>query len=115
MGKKGQTDWWMWTVFLNADEKEELDDVQYVIYNLGRTFTPPIAKVMDRESGFSLTREGSKTFTISARVEFKSKKDPIILEHELKFGESLRKAIYYIFLSTEDDIIINNESKKGGQ
>ena len=85
VGKKGQTNWWKWTVFLEADNEKELDDVQFVIYHLHSTFTPPIVKVTIRTGGFPLTREGWGTFDISAKVVFKSKKDPLILEHELEF------------------------------
>jgi len=85
IGKKGQTNWWKWTVFLEADNEKELDDVQFVIYHLHSTFTPPIVKVTIRTGGFPLTRKGWGTFVISAKVVFKSKKDPLILENELEF------------------------------
>lgn len=99
-GKKGETDWWEWTVFLEADTKNELDDVEYVIYQLHSTFNPPVVKVTERKGlytaeiailnevlerrGFPLTKLGKGYFVVYARVKFKSEKTPLFLEHQLE-------------------------------
>jgi transcription initiation factor IIF auxiliary subunit len=103
IGKRGETTWWEWTIFLEADMENELDDVSEVVYYLHPTFNPPVVKVTERNGvyvfekkilrealgrGFPLSRRGWGTFLISARVEFKSeKKLPLILKHELEFQE----------------------------
>ncbi len=102
IGKKGKTSWWEWTVFLEADMENELDDIREVIYQLHPTFNPPVVKVTKRNGvydsekrilhevlgrrGFPLSRKGWGIFFVAARVEFKSGKPPSILEHKLKFG-----------------------------
>ena len=110
LGKKGETDWWQWTVFLETDTKNELDDVQSVTYQLHPTFTPPIVKVPEKEGtyiraknilekgsgdrGFPLTTTGWGTFVVSARVEFKSGKLTQILKHLLEFEPIEEGKIY---------------------
>jgi transcription initiation factor IIF auxiliary subunit len=92
IGQEGQTSWWDWTVFIEADKKAELDDVAHVIYTLHRTFHDPVVKVTERKHGFPLTRRGWGTFRVQAKIEFKSGKSPLILYHQLKFDTSIRPA-----------------------
>ena len=115
IGKKGKTSWWEWTVFLEADMENELDDIREVIYQLHPTFNPPVVKVTERNGvydsekrimhealgrrGFPLSRKGWGVFFVSARVEFKSeKKLPTILEHKLKFEQ-------HVSIKSKDEII----------
>jgi len=114
IGKKGRTPWWEWTVFLEADKKNELDDVREVIYQLHPSFNPPVVKVAERNGvydsekrilhevlgrrGFPLSRRGWGTFLVSARIEFKSGKRPSILKHELKFEQ-------HASMKSKDEII----------
>lgn len=93
--KTGQTNWWLWSCFLEADMEEELDDIRHVIYYLPQTSNSPIVKAFNRYGGFPVSGEGWEPFIISAKVTFKSGKIPMDLRHELEF-----KNVYYIVNDT---------------
>jgi transcription initiation factor IIF auxiliary subunit len=78
---KGE-DWWEWAVWIDGTDSE-LDSVTEVTYRLHPTFPNPIRTVSDRKSKFKLETSGWGTFTIRAKVCFKSG-DPVHLEHELQ-------------------------------
>ena len=77
-----QEDWWKWWLYLEASDKD-LDAVDYVLYKLHPTFSPPVVKVLDRSSGFKMETEGWGIFTIYAIVYLKNG-ETINLEHELE-------------------------------
>jgi transcription initiation factor IIF auxiliary subunit len=75
-------DWWRWSVELDGSA-DELDQVQYVIYELHPTFPQPVRRVTDRSKRFRLEAEGWGEFTIHARVVTNTGKEEH-LEHELQ-------------------------------
>jgi transcription initiation factor IIF auxiliary subunit len=85
-GKRGATDWWEWTAYVECQEPDSLDDIKYVEYHLHETFPNPVRRVWSKQDGFPLSSEGWGTFKLKARVVFeKERRSPLILEHELKF------------------------------
>lgn len=70
VGKKGKYDYFDWEVFIQEDE-ERLDEIDYVIYFLHKTFPNPIRTITDRDSGFSLKSRGWGEFEIGIKVVFK--------------------------------------------
>ncbi len=90
--KKGKTDWWEWTAFIEADDPQELEEIDYIEYRLHPSFKNPIVWVRKRENGFPLVRKGWGTFLLSAKVNFKDKtKSGIILNHHLRFIRLFRE------------------------
>ena len=71
--KRENEDRWDWEVHLDGDG-EELDEIEYVEYNLHETFPNPVRRIYDRESGFQLQTSGWGTFTLYIRIHYKNKK-----------------------------------------
>jgi transcription initiation factor IIF auxiliary subunit len=88
--KKGKTDWWNWSAFINATPPDSLDDIEYVEYHLHPTFRNPVRRVFTKEDGFALKTGGWGVFELKAKVVFKdAKKSPEILTHYLNFEGSV--------------------------
>lgn len=81
----GDTHWWEWTARIEATPPSSLEDIDYVEYHLHSTFKSPVVRVKDPSDGFSLKRKGWGTFTLRAKLIFKSDNPPRILTHELSF------------------------------
>jgi len=85
-GKKGKTDWWNWTAFIEVNENDSLDDVEYVEYHLHPTFRNPVRRIHDKQNGFPLKTSGWGVFDITAKIIFKDKsRKTIMLTHFLNF------------------------------
>ena len=85
--KRGTTDWWNWTAYIDVTDDDNLDEVSYVEYYLHPSFKNPIRRVKEKEGGFPLKTSGWGVFLLRAKVFFKdTKKKPLSLEHYLKFG-----------------------------
>lgn len=92
-GKRGKTDWWKWTAFIQAWDEDSLDDIEYVEYHLHPTFPNPVRRVRNKmqvpneEGGFPLESSGWGVFDFTAKVVFKDKsRSPEMLKHFLKLG-----------------------------
>jgi transcription initiation factor IIF auxiliary subunit len=86
LGKEGDTNWWEWTAYIEADTQKELDDIDYVEYRLHPSFKNPIVWVKKKDGGFQLKRKGWGVFLLRAKVLFKDKnKQSEHLEHYLEF------------------------------
>lgn len=87
--KKGNTKWWSWKAYIECDNKEELDSIEFIQYQLHPTFKYPIRRIWQKEGGFPLETIGWGTFELKANVFFKDKeKKPILLKHMLEFEET---------------------------
>lgn len=75
-------DYWDWSVWIDAN-KEDIENIEYVTYNLHHTFINPVRVIRDRESKFKLETSGWGTFTIYAVLSF-TNNTIIQLEHELE-------------------------------
>ena len=64
-------DWWKWWVWIDGS-KEELDQVDHVMYILHRTFPNPVRTVRDRSTNFRLQTAGWGVFLIRAKVMHKT-------------------------------------------
>jgi len=85
-GKKGDTDWWNWTAYIDATTPDSLDDIAYVEYHLHPTFRNPVRRVHTKKDGFPLKTSGWGVFELKAKLVFEDKsKAPIILSHYLQF------------------------------
>lgn len=86
LGKQGDTDWWRWTAYIDVDNNDTLDDVDYVEYLMHSSFRNPVKRVRHIEGGFPISAKGWGTFTLKARVVFKNKgHEALLLEHSLEF------------------------------
>jgi transcription initiation factor IIF auxiliary subunit len=85
LDKKGNTHWWVWTIFIKCDEPKCLEEIDFVEYHLHPTFRNPIQRVRKKEGGFPLTMKGWGVFNVRARVIFKDKREPVNLAHRLEF------------------------------
>lgn len=88
-GKRGDTDWWNWTAYIEVSEPDSLDNIEYVEYHLHPTFKNPVRRVYTKENGFPLNTSGWGVFEFQAKVVFKEKESsPIILSHYLNFAST---------------------------
>lgn len=86
IGNKGETDWWDWTAFVECDPPDELDDIQFVEYQLHPSFPNPVRRIYEKEGGFPMETRGWGIFSLRARVVFKDEeREPLILSRMLKF------------------------------
>lgn len=74
-------DWWEWWIWLDGP-KEELDEIDRVVYMLHPTFPNPVRIVIDRETNFLLKTAGWGGFRIYAKVLRKTS-EPLSLTHDL--------------------------------
>ena len=89
--RSGDTHWWEWTAYIEAETPSELDEVDFVEYRLHPSFKNPICWITDREGGFPLTRRGWGRFTLYAKVNFRDKERPSqLLRHYLEFEDRPR-------------------------
>ena len=87
-GKKGGTNWWRWTAYVECTPPDSLDEILYVEYHLHPTFKNPVKRIRKKSNGFRLERKGWGTFKLKARVVFKKGElVPVILTHNLEFEE----------------------------
>jgi transcription initiation factor IIF auxiliary subunit len=86
MERRGDTDWWRWTAYIDATSPDELDEIDYVEYQLHPTFPNPVRRVRKKENGFALNTSGWGVFQLKAKVVFEDKdRQPAILTHFLQF------------------------------
>jgi transcription initiation factor IIF auxiliary subunit len=84
--KSGETNWWDWTAFIESDSPDEMDDVQFVEYQLHPSFPNPVRRVFKKEGGFPMEARGWGIFPLRARVVFKTEtREPLVLSHMLEF------------------------------
>ena len=74
-------DWWKWWIWIDGS-KEELDQVDRVIYILHPTFHNPVRTVTTRSTKFRLEASGWGVFLIRAKVIHKSGRETL-LTHDL--------------------------------
>jgi transcription initiation factor IIF auxiliary subunit len=72
-------DWWVWI----EGSKEELDQIDRVIYILHPTFPNPVRELWDRSTKFLMTTAGWGVFLIRATVKHQDGKETH-LQHHLK-------------------------------
>jgi transcription initiation factor IIF auxiliary subunit len=82
--RRGNTDWWKWTAYLDGDDAE-LDAIAFVEYHLHPSFPNPIRRIKVREGGFPVSSKGWGVFELTAKIVFKNKGKPKILKHWLEF------------------------------
>jgi len=70
IGKKGDSDWYQWRVFVDEEDKV-LNRIEHVQYLLHRTFANPLRISDDRKTKFALESSGWGNFTIYITVRFK--------------------------------------------
>ena len=88
LGKKGNTHWWSWTAFIDANEGDSINDIKYVEYQLHSSFKNPIKKSRKASDNFSITLKGWGTFLLRARVVFKDPQGKTLsLSHTLEFKQ----------------------------
>lgn len=75
-------DYWDWEIWIDA-MKEDLEKIDFVIYNLHQTFIDPVRIVKNKKTKFKLETSGWGTFTIYAIITF-TDKTVIHLEHDLE-------------------------------
>lgn len=75
-------DWWAWSVWLEGS-REELDNVEAVVWHLHPTFPQPDQMKTNRGENFRLKTAGWGTFRIRAEVVLKGG-ETRILYHDLK-------------------------------
>lgn len=84
--KKGNTDWWNWTAYIECTPPDSLDEIAYVEYHLHPTFPNPVKRVRHKEGGFPLETKGWGLFVLKAKVIFKeSSRKTLILSHLIEF------------------------------
>jgi transcription initiation factor IIF auxiliary subunit len=71
-------DWWIWI----DGPKEELDQVDRVIYILHQTFPNPVREIQDRSTKFRMKTAGWGVFLIRATVKHKNGQETA-LTHDL--------------------------------
>ncbi len=84
VGKRGKTDWWEWTAFVEGTNSE-LDKIDYVEYHLHPSFQNPIRRRKRREDGFALKSKGWGVFQLQAKVVYKDTNRRKVLKHLLEF------------------------------
>jgi hypothetical protein len=75
-------DLWDWSVWLDGT-RQELQEIDYVEYNLGSSFHPPKRTVEKRSSKFRLSAPAGGPFTIYVKAIHKDKKETTF-EHDLE-------------------------------
>lgn len=75
-------DYWKWWIWIDG-AKQELDDIDRVVYTLHPTFPNPVRIVTDRESKFRLETVGWGVFRIRAKA-IKKNGEQINLTHYLQ-------------------------------
>lgn len=83
-------DLWSWSVWLEGPESE-LDNIDFVLYTLHRSFPNPVRKIKDRASKYCLKEEGWLPFTIYVEISFKDG-EIARLEHNLEFKRQVEPA-----------------------
>jgi len=84
--KKGTTDWWDWTAYIECTPPDSLQDIEYVEYYLHPSFPNPVRRIYKEDGGFIMKTSGWGVFELKAKVLFKnSARKPEILAHSLKF------------------------------
>jgi transcription initiation factor IIF auxiliary subunit len=61
------SDRWRWSVWLGG-AREDLDEIDHVVYILHSTFHNPVRAIRERSTNFRLDTVGWGTFTIHAKV-----------------------------------------------
>lgn len=74
LGKKGNTHWWSWTAFIDANEGDSINDIKYVEYQLHSSFKNPIKKSRKASDNFSITLKGWGTFYCGQELFLKTLK-----------------------------------------
>jgi len=88
-GKRGNTDWWNWTAFIESTPPDSLDVIDYVEYHLHPTFRNPVRRVRTSTDGFAFKTSGWGVFELRARVVFKDpSRSSAVLSHFLEFERS---------------------------
>jgi transcription initiation factor IIF auxiliary subunit len=77
-------DWWRMWMWLEGS-KEELDQIDHVVYALDPTFPNPVRTVKDRESKFRLDTSGAGEFRIHAKAVTKDGMN-IPIKYDLKLS-----------------------------
>ena len=75
-------DWWKWWIWIDG-AKEELDEIDRVIYTLHHTFPNPVRTINNRSSKFRLETAGWGVFRIRAKA-IKKDGEQISLTHYLQ-------------------------------
>lgn len=89
VGKKGGTDWWDWTAFIECDPPDSFDEVDYVEYHLHSSFRNPVNRIRVKKGGFPFSTRGWGTFALRAKIVFKDKnQQPLLLSHDLEFADA---------------------------
>ena len=89
-------DWWKMWIWLEGS-KEELDQIDHVVYVLDPTFPNPVRTVEDRDSKFRLDTAGAGEFSIHAKAVTKDGTN-IPIKYDLRLsdtGESWSHKIEY--------------------
>lgn len=71
VGKKADFDFYDWEIFVN-ESPQVLDNIDYVIYFLHKTFPNPVRTVNERANRFALKSRGWGEFQIGIQVVFKN-------------------------------------------
>ncbi len=75
-------DYWDWSVWIESDNPEKLDNIVSVTYHLHNTFYNPVRVIKDRASKFRLDTSGWGTFRIYIVINLKDK-SVVELTHDL--------------------------------
>jgi transcription initiation factor TFIID/TFIIF subunit len=75
-------DYWDWSVWIDSDNAEKLDNIVSVTYHLHNTFYNPVRVIKDRASKFRLDTSGWGTFRIYILINLKDK-SVVELAHDL--------------------------------
>lgn len=72
-------------LWVEADSEQELDQIQYVEYELHPSFQNRIRKSENRKNDFSITFWSWGTFKVSAKLHMIGRQEPILISHDLKY------------------------------
>jgi transcription initiation factor IIF auxiliary subunit len=73
-------DRWQWSVWLEGP-REELDQIDHVMYILDPTFNDPVREVGNRDENFRLEGSAWGTFTLYAKAVYKDGHETSLQHH----------------------------------